>query len=64
MGIKMCAKQGAGPCWGPERDYNRGNFWYLTTIPLTNHWPECIDIWYEATLGQGGSRPAPMGPSI
>jgi len=27
-------------CWG--------NFAYLKTIPLTSHWPECIDIWYEA----------------
>jgi len=32
------------------------NFGYLKTIPLTNHWPECIDIWYEATFGQGDTR--------
>jgi len=30
MGINM---------WGPERGYIRGNFGYLKTIPLTNHWP-------------------------
>jgi len=47
MGIKVCAIQGAGPFWGPERGYNRGNFGYLKNIPLTNQWPECIDIWYE-----------------
>jgi len=22
----------------------------LKNIPLTNKWPECIDIWYEALL--------------
>jgi len=55
MGIKMCTNQGAGPFWGPERGYNRGNVGYLKTIPLTNHWPECIGIWYEATLVQGNS---------
>jgi len=32
----------------PERGYNRGNFGYLKSIPLTNQWPECIDIWDEA----------------
>jgi len=25
-----------------------GNFGYLKNISLTNQWPECIDIWYEA----------------
>jgi len=48
MEIKVCANQGAGPFWCPEREYNRGNFGYLKMIPLTNQWPECIDIWYEA----------------
>jgi len=47
MGIKVCTNQGAGPFWGPERGYNRGNFGYLKNIPLTNQWPEYIDIWYE-----------------
>jgi len=55
MEIKVCANQEAGPFWGPERGYNRGNLGYLKNIPLTNQWPECIDIWYEATLGQGDS---------
>jgi len=53
MGIQVCENQGAGTFWGPERGYNRGNFGYLKTIPLTNHWPKCIDIWNEATLRQG-----------
>jgi len=44
-----------GPFWGPERGYNRGNLGYLKYIPLTNQWPECIGIWYEAILGQGDS---------
>jgi len=48
MGIKVCAIQGAGPFWGTERGYNRGNLGYLKNIPLTKQWPECIDIWYEA----------------
>jgi len=48
MGIKVCTNLGAGPFWGPERGYNQGNFWYLKNIPLTNQWPVCIDIWYEA----------------
>jgi len=52
MEFKVCANQEAGPFWGPERGYNRGNFGYLKNIPLTNQWPECIDIRYEATLGQ------------
>jgi len=38
------------PFWGPERGYNRGT--NMKNIPLTNQWPECIDIWYEATLGK------------
>jgi len=53
MGIKVCANQGAGPFWGSERSYNRRNFGHLKNIPLTNQLSECIDIWYEATLGQG-----------
>jgi len=53
MGIQVCVNQGSGPFWGPERGYNRDNFGYMNkNIPLTNHWPECIDIWYEASLGQ------------
>jgi len=51
----MCENQEAAPFWGPERDYNRGNFGYLKNIRLTNQWPECIDIWYEANLGQQDS---------
>jgi len=23
---------------------------------LMNHWPECIDIWYESSFGRGDSR--------
>jgi len=34
MGIKVCANQGAGLFWGPERGYNRGNFGCLKTIPF------------------------------
>jgi len=48
MGIQVCTNQGAGPFWGLERGYNRGNFWYLKIFSVTNHWHECIDIWYEA----------------
>jgi len=55
MENKVCANQEAGPFWGPERDYNMGNFRYLKNIPLTNQWPEWIDI-YEATLGQKDSN--------
>jgi len=56
MIIQACANQGAGPFWGPERDYNREKFWYLNiaetfTNLLTNNWPECIVIWYESSLG-------------
>jgi len=29
MGIKVCENQVAGPFWGPEGGYNRGNVWYL-----------------------------------
>jgi len=47
MGINVCAIQGAGPFWGPERGYNWENFGYMKNIPLTNQWPECIDIWYK-----------------
>jgi len=45
----VCAIQGAGPFWGPERGYYRGIFRYVKNI-LTNQWPdhECIDIWYKA----------------
>jgi len=56
MGIKVCSNQGDGPFWGPDRGYNWENFGYLKNIPLTNQWPECIDILYEATLGQGDSN--------
>jgi len=45
-----------GLFWGPERGYTRWNCGYLKTIPLTKHWPDCIDIWYEATLGRGDSN--------
>jgi len=55
MEIKVCTNQEAAPFWGPERDYNRIKFGYLKNIPLTNQWPECIDIWYEENLGQGDS---------
>jgi len=24
--------------------------------PFANHWLDCIDIWYEAILGQGDSN--------
>jgi len=51
----VCANQESGPFWGPVRGYNKGNFGYLRNNPLTNQWPEFIDIWYEATLGQGDS---------
>jgi len=47
VGIKVCANDGTCPIWG--------NFGYLKTIILKNYWPECIDIWYEATFGQGDS---------
>jgi len=49
------SKSRAGTFWGPESGYNRENLGHLKTIPLTNHRLECIDIWYEATLGQGDS---------
>jgi len=55
MEIKVCTNQETGPFWGPKRGYNRGNFGYLKNIPLTNQWTECIDIWYEVTMGQGDS---------
>jgi len=55
MGIKVCVNQGAGPFWWLERGYNVGNLGYLKNISLTSKWPECIDFWYEATLGQGNS---------
>jgi len=56
------------PLLGPRKRHE--------TIPLTIHWPECIDIWYETTLVQGDSSvrvnkvpgvitgPAPMGHSF
>jgi len=55
MVIKVCSNQGDCPFWGPDRGNNRGNCRYLKNIPLTNQWPECIAILYEATLGQGDS---------
>jgi len=33
---------------GPRKRVQCGNFGYLKNISLTNQWPECIDIWYEA----------------
>jgi len=63
MEIKVCATQEAGPLWGPERGYNRGNFGCLKNIP-TNQWPECVDIWYEATLGQGDSNLCNKVPGV
>jgi len=40
--------KGLVPFGGPERRYNRGQFWisekYSSHIPIA----ECIDIWYEA----------------
>jgi len=50
MRIKVGTNQGA-----VSFCYNMGNFGYLKNIPLTNQWPECINIRYEATLGQGDS---------
>jgi len=50
LGIKVCANQAAGPFWVPEGGYNKG---ISKNIPLTNQWPECIDIWYEATFRKG-----------
>jgi len=55
IGIKVCSNQGDSPFGGPDRHYNMGNFGYLKNIPLTNQWPECIDILYEVILGQGDS---------
>jgi len=52
MGIKGCAVQGAGPFWGPERGYNRGNFGYLKNIPLTNHYgPKALLFGMKHYLG-------------
>jgi len=58
MGIQVCTNQEDGPLWGLERGYNSGNFGYLRNIPVTctNHWPVCIAIWYQASLGQGDSN--------
>jgi len=36
MEIEVCANQEAGPFWGPERGYNRGNIGYLKNIPSPN----------------------------
>jgi len=44
-----------GPFWGPEIGYNKGYIGFLKAIPLTNHWPGCIDILHKATVGQGDS---------
>jgi len=52
MGIKVCAIQGAGPFWGPESGYNRGNFEYLKNIPLTNHYgPNALLFGMKCYLG-------------
>jgi len=64
MEIKVCATQEAGSLWGPERGHNRGNFGCLKNIPLTNQRPECIDIWYEATFGQGDSSLCNKVPGV
>jgi len=45
MGIQMCLNKGAGPFWGKMRK--------MLINLLMNHWPECIDIWHETSLGQG-----------
>jgi len=42
MEIKVCANQEAGPFWGPERGYSRGNFGYLKNVPLTNNGPNIL----------------------
>jgi len=44
MGINVCAIQGTGPFWGPEKGYNWANFGYMKNILLTSQWPECIGI--------------------
>jgi len=53
MVIKVCTNQGAGPFWAQKE----ATIWEILGIwkifLLENEWPECIDIWYEATLGQG-----------
>jgi len=56
MGIKVYTNQGAGPFWSPERGYSRGNFGYLKHIPLTNQWPECIDIMFLVWSNLGTKR--------
>jgi len=38
----MCANKGAGPFYGPERGYNKGNFGYLKNVPLTNSGPNAL----------------------
>jgi len=44
MGIKVCANQGAGPFWGPERDYNTANF--LVSEKYSSHRPLARMHWY------------------
>jgi len=34
------------------------------TIPLAIHWLECIDIWYEASLGQRESTLPKKVPGV
>jgi len=51
MGIKVCANHRS--ILGPRKRLQYGKFEYLNTIPLTMHRAKCIDIWYEATGGQG-----------
>jgi len=41
--------------FGAQKEATTGEIGYLKNIPLTNQCPECIDIWYEATLGQEDS---------
>jgi len=50
--IQICSNKGAVPFWGQIRG-KRGKFCKKFKNLLINHWPECIDIWYGASLGQG-----------
>jgi len=56
MGIQNCSNKGAGPFWAPIRGKIREkNHKSSKKVLLMNHWPECIDIWHGASLGQGDS---------
>jgi len=51
LGFKFAQIKGMTDFGAQKRGCNRGNF----GIPLANHWPECTDIWYEASLEQDDS---------